>query len=226
MVRSPMMRRSATGRSRLWVAGVCLLMLSGCMTYETPGAREARLRRQREQLAMVQTRFGQTTTRQARELAAVRADVQGVAEDCRKLGAGVQDNSARIEEIQHRLDLIERELARLDSTYRRRLADLQKAVKLEGAARQKAIQTVVRSVSQEISTTANRLQAQQQRALKALAGGSGVGAQGEYTVVRGDTLSAIAAAFGVEVEDIKKANNLKSDLIREGQKLVIPKKRQ
>jgi len=48
------------------------------------------------------------------------------------------------------------------------------------------------------------------------------GAQGEYTVMRGDTLSAIAQAFGVSVDAIKRANNLKSDLIREGQKLIIP----
>ncbi|NOY79595.1 MAG: LysM peptidoglycan-binding domain-containing protein [Kiritimatiellaeota bacterium] len=224
MVLSTMMRAPAVGRFWMWAPGLCLLVLSGCMTYEGPGEREARLRRQ-QQMAVLQTRFGQTATQQARELAAVRADVQGVVEDCRKLGAGVQDNAARIEEIQHRLDLIERELSRLDSTYRKRLAELQEAVKLEGAARQKAIRTVVRSVSQEISTTANRLQAQQQRALKALAGG-GAGAQGEYTVVRGDTLSAIAAAFGVAVEDIKKANKLKSDLIREGQKLMIPKKQE
>lgn len=43
-----------------------------------------------------------------------------------------------------------------------------------------------------------------------------------YTVVSGDTLSRIAARFGVTVNAIKLANNLTSDTIKLGQKLVIP----
>jgi len=210
-------------RSRAPVSVLVLcLAVAGCASYELPAERDARFRRQ-QQMAVMPSRYGQTATRQGRELAAVRADVQRVVEDCRKLNARSQDNATQLENIQHRLDLIERELARLDSTYRNKLEQLQQAVKLEGAARQKAIRTVVRSVSQEISATANKLQAQQQRMLKAMADDAG-GAQGEYKVVRGDTLGAIAAAFGVTVDEIKKANQLKNDLIREGQKLVIPKK--
>ncbi len=44
----------------------------------------------------------------------------------------------------------------------------------------------------------------------------------EYTVVSGDTLSKIAKKYGVTVEDLYKANNLKSDLITVGMKLTIP----
>jgi len=46
----------------------------------------------------------------------------------------------------------------------------------------------------------------------------------EYTVEQGATLIAIAKAYKVSVADIKKANRLKSDNIRVGQKLLIPKK--
>lgn len=42
-----------------------------------------------------------------------------------------------------------------------------------------------------------------------------------YTVRSGDTLSRIARKYHVTVKDIKKWNNLKSDLIRENQKLKI-----
>lgn len=42
-----------------------------------------------------------------------------------------------------------------------------------------------------------------------------------YTVKSGDTLSKIAKKYKVSVADIKKWNNLKSDLIRENQKLKI-----
>ena len=42
-----------------------------------------------------------------------------------------------------------------------------------------------------------------------------------YTVKSGDTLSKIAQKHHVKVSDLKKWNNLKSDLIRENQKLKI-----
>ena len=46
-----------------------------------------------------------------------------------------------------------------------------------------------------------------------------------YTVKSGDSLSKIASKYrGVSVDDIKKANGLKSDAIRAGQKLTIPAK--
>ncbi len=42
-----------------------------------------------------------------------------------------------------------------------------------------------------------------------------------YTIRRGDTLGGIAARYRVKVSDLKRWNNLGSDLIREGRKLVI-----
>ena len=43
-----------------------------------------------------------------------------------------------------------------------------------------------------------------------------------YTVVSGDTLNSIATRFKKTVAAIKTANNLTSDTIRIGQKLLIP----
>lgn len=48
--------------------------------------------------------------------------------------------------------------------------------------------------------------------------------QGTYIVKKGDILSRIARQYGVKVADIKAANGLTSDTIREGQKLIIPGK--
>ncbi|MBP5587080.1 MAG: LysM peptidoglycan-binding domain-containing protein [Lentisphaeria bacterium] len=45
-----------------------------------------------------------------------------------------------------------------------------------------------------------------------------------YVVQKGATLSVIAMACGVTVDDIKKANNLNSDVLQPGQRLVIPQK--
>ncbi len=50
-------------------------------------------------------------------------------------------------------------------------------------------------------------------------------AEGEiYVVAKGDVLGTIARKHKVTVAQLKKANNLKSDKIRVGQKLVIPSK--
>ena len=46
----------------------------------------------------------------------------------------------------------------------------------------------------------------------------------EYTVEKGDTLSLIAGAFGTTVQKIKEMNGLKSDVLRVGQKINVPKK--
>jgi LysM repeat protein len=45
----------------------------------------------------------------------------------------------------------------------------------------------------------------------------------EHTVVKGETLSAIAKTYGVTVADLKKANNLTTDDLKVGQKLLIPR---
>lgn len=49
-----------------------------------------------------------------------------------------------------------------------------------------------------------------------------IGGQIKYTVKKGDTLSHIAARYNTSVATIKRANNLKSDLIKIGQTLQIP----
>ena len=45
-----------------------------------------------------------------------------------------------------------------------------------------------------------------------------------YEVQRGATLSVIAKAYDVTVDDIRKANNLNGDVLQPGQRLIIPKK--
>lgn len=43
-----------------------------------------------------------------------------------------------------------------------------------------------------------------------------------YTIVKGDTLSEIAARFHVSIESLKNANNMKDNVIYAGKKIVIP----
>jgi len=46
----------------------------------------------------------------------------------------------------------------------------------------------------------------------------------EHTVQKGETLSGIARSYGVSIAALKKANNLTSDTLSVGQKLIIPPK--
>lgn len=50
-----------------------------------------------------------------------------------------------------------------------------------------------------------------------------IGPHSEYVVEKGDTLSVISQATGVPIRKIKEMNNLKSDGLRIGQKLMLPK---
>ena len=43
-----------------------------------------------------------------------------------------------------------------------------------------------------------------------------------YVVKRGDSLYSIAKKFGIDVNNLKSANNLQNNLISIGQKLIIP----
>jgi len=124
-------------------------------------------------------------------------------------------------DLSDRLDLVEQRFGTLDGAYRRKLEDLQRTISSESAARKTAIDDVVHATSQSIATTANKLQAQQRQAVKAAVEGV---PQGDYVVQKGDTLTAIARAFGITTASLSKANNLKGGTVRPGQKLVIPKK--
>ena len=50
-----------------------------------------------------------------------------------------------------------------------------------------------------------------------------VGPHFEYTVQNGDTLSLVAKAFNSSVSKIREMNGLKSDILRVGQKIKVPK---
>jgi LysM repeat protein len=45
-----------------------------------------------------------------------------------------------------------------------------------------------------------------------------------HIVKRGDSLSSLSKRYGVTIQALKKANGLKSNMIRDGRKLVIPRK--
>lgn len=76
--------------------------------------------------------------------------------------------------------------------------------------------TAVLRVGQKLKIPAPKPKAEQQKAAPV---------DGDvYVVQKGDVLGTIARKHKISVSQLKKANNLKSDVIRIGQKLVIPSK--
>ena len=102
---------------------------------------------------------------------------------------------------------------------------LNQALKSERAQRQAAMDKVVETVADQTAKTVNSMtQRTPPPAATNSSGGLQAGAYYKHKVESGQTLSAIARAYKVSVMDIKQANNLKSDIIRVGQVLHIPKK--
>lgn len=104
-----------------------------------------------------------------------------------------------------------------DDGTRARLDELERRVTALDAARMNDRQAIIDQVAKIVSSGGAA-----SRPLKSSAGGtssSGI----EHVVKDGETLSSIAAVYKVKPVDIIAANDLKNpDLLRKGQKLVIP----
>ncbi len=175
--------------------------------------------------AMEVSRIRQLTERQARETGRLRGDLDSMREDLAKLQLQIEQSRETLNAVLRQMQQLETTLGAVDREATARAAanadsinTLKTALNTESRTREQAIKEVIASVSRELSAAINRLPA----AGRVSGAGAGSASQGEYTVVRGDTLGAIASAFGVTVQSLKNANNLSDDRIFEGQKLIIP----
>ena len=151
-----------------------------------------------------------------REIAAFRADLDAVAEQQKMLEArimGLEQNLSQkeqqIKELQSLLDAMDKRFADVDSNWRNRMQELSSNIDREREARRQEQKQLTQNVTKIITE-----QSAAQDNIEYI----------EFTVQKGDNLSKIAAAAKVSIAEIKRINNLKSDNIREGQKLKIPKK--
>lgn len=152
-----------------------------------------------------------------------RADAEFMRENMRIMRARIEAIDLEIQELQRRINTVatEQPLA-LQTQFQginSALEDLNRKINSVDAARQADKKEIVDSLSQRIATVmaASRPApaAQSRRAI------SNEGY--EHTVQPGETLSAIASAYGARISDIVQANNLSSaDMLRVGQKLFIP----
>ena len=123
------------------------------------------------------------------------------------------------------------------------IGELQRRVgKLEGGGDTRGLRQEIDALKAEIASLRRELRSQRGEIVKDLSGRmakiqqatapapaprqqkpSYAGPCKEYIVEGGDTLSVIAEAFGTTVQKIREMNGLKSDNLRIGQKLLVPK---
>ena len=141
-----------------------------------------------------------------------------------KLRADVDAIQANQQQIQQDLKQIQAQLAEVHqsgpSASVNDLQALEARVKALDAARETDKKVILDQLAKELA------------ALSGSHGGGGGAANpptgpanaNEYAVQKGDTLTSIAKNNGVTIADLRKANNLTSDSLKVGQKLVIPQK--
>lgn len=121
------------------------------------------------------------------------------------------------------------------------LSDLQgRVANLERGAGDSSLKQEIAALRAEVVELRRRLESQRGEIVKDLSGRIAkmqpkdppsapapksvvIGPHLEYTVKAGDTLSLISECFGCSIKKIKEMNSLKSDSLRIGQKLMLPK---
>ncbi len=153
------------------------------------------------------------------ELAALRADLRILQEDNQKLRSRVEnletDNlakDAQLKELQSLLSVLDGQIASADKTWRQRMENLRQTMDTERVQRQKQLDELGTSFADELSRVRQPPPAPTTTS----------GKFKEIVIVRGDTLSSIAAKAGISVQALKQFNGLSSDNIREGQTLKFP----
>ena len=196
------------------------VVLAGCADF---GATEPVLNtqptafRSNEQPAAAPVYRQQADNMSKREIAAFRADLDAVAEQQKMLTARIMgleeqlsQKEQQIKELQSLLDAMDKRFADVDSNWRNRMQELSSNIDKEREARKREQKQFTQAVTKVIADQSNAA-ADNTEYL-------------EFVVQKGDTLSKIASAAKVSVAEIKRINNMKNDVIREGQKLKLPKK--
>ena len=181
-------------------------------------------------LSGCETLYTAPSRRQEADTAAMRAAMerQQLSRDTEIAKAAAQSAEVQLQQLDMRLSRLEDGLRQARSAEGADIAALQRevaAIKGETASLRADRDALKKEIVGEISAeVAKLLAAQQKSAAAAAAQAAQAQSQSgyEHKVQAGQTLSAIAQVYGVPVEKIKRANGLKSDVIRVGQVLFIP----
>ena len=148
-------------------------------------------------------------------MAQQQADYDKLCEDVQRLTEKINGIQMEQQNLAREIESVQK-APREDLVVRNRLDTLDRQVQALGAARESDRKQIVSDLSHKVAAIVG----------SPSGGHSGSGSETgyEHVVEAGQTLSAIAAAYKVSVSSIRKANNLKSDSVRVGQKLFIPQR--
>lgn len=149
------------------------------------------------------------------------------AEDTAVLEEKINKLSAQIEDLQYRqqktdkaIEFIQADLKELRRNTGSASTDDIKALEAKiaavDAARQKDKQVIVDELSKQLASLGTGVKPSKHT--------TPTGDPKEHIVQKGEYLSVIARKYGVTVAELRKANNLGSDDLQVGQKLIIPAK--
>ena len=147
----------------------------------------------------------------------------------------VQQAYAEMQRVQGQISVIESNLNDLSA----RVAKLEsgndsaglrrevEALRAEVASLKRQLGTQRTEIVNDLSGRISKMQAAQQasapRTVTTPKKPAVIGPHREYVVEAGDTLSVISEATGVPIRKIREMNGLKGDMLRVGQKLMLPK---
>lgn len=153
-----------------------------------------------------------------------REDMALVDEKVRRLEGRLEAIELELSRIQQRVDALPRTTGSDIQSLQSSINDLERRIQQVDAARERDKQEIVDKLSGKIAAMVSKPSSGGGSAKKSTTravNGTGY----EHVVEAGQTLSAIASAYGVKQADIIQANDLKEPyMLRVGQKLFIPAK--
>jgi len=183
----------------LLAAGGMALLLCGCEAMGGLDSRDAQLQKQQFDMVRAQTN----------QMNQVSSSITALQNSNAEIVKTVNDYNQKIANLEQRNAALEKNIA-----------NLQQQLATEKQERQTTISKMIDQVSKEVSKASV-----QQPAASSGSGPVGSGEFFEHKVESGTTLSTIAKAYGVTVQEIMTANRMKDSSLRVGQTLYIPKKK-
>ena len=219
----------------LFFSAICFLLISsGCRNFATASEHESSQLRQLRQARQQDSRKLQILQQQlAKSRASLHQAVKLYEEETARMNEKLNALQNRCNALTKTINTMQQSNAvnqRKNQVIERDIQILKQQIVAEQTARKKDLKQLMDQVSAQTASAINRIIEAQNRARTTARKpkSSGPVGKGEFivhTVQKGHTLGAIAAAYHVSIEQIKRANRMKSNVIRIGQKLYIPKKK-
>ncbi|MFA6568163.1 MAG: LysM peptidoglycan-binding domain-containing protein [Victivallales bacterium] len=182
----------------LIATGGMAFVICGCEAMGGRDSRDSQLQKQQFEMVRAQTN----------QMNQVSTSISALQNSNAELVRIVNDFNQRIANLEQRSAALEKNIS-----------GLQQQLGAEKQERQTTINRMIDQVSREVSKAS---------ASAPSSGGGGPVGSGEFyehKVESGTTLSTIAKAYGVTVQEIMKANRMKDASLRVGQTLYVPKKK-